>query len=193
MTMKHDTAPLSSPRVMSLIATYEELYRIPEVERVTCYFGDYGGHFLKYGVAESAALAAYDNALAAVQMDSDTFLQSEDFIYRGGIIARMWNCMLCEDPHLQDALDLWAANQKTILLHEAAPGCCIPMEYLAKLTQSDQEDFADLLGAPVQEIRAGDIAIEVVISGVAPEELTRLSEAYDTFMEAEQAMGPTMG
>lgn len=38
-----------------------------------------------------------------------------------------------------------------------------------------------------------DCRIGVVLTDVDPEELVRFNKAYDTFMEAEQAMGPTMG
>lgn len=63
------------------------------------------------------------------------------------------------------------------------------MEHLARLTQSGQEDFSALLGAQVREIRAGESAAEVVVSGVEPQELERLEEAYDALTEA----GPSMG
>ena len=39
----------------------------------------------------------------------------------------------------------------------------------------------------------GPEGTEVVLTEVAPEELVRFNEAHDAFMEAEQAMGPTMG
>lgn len=192
MTMKHNASPLSSYRTMSLIATYEELYHVPAAEQVTYYFGDLGGHFLKYGTAEDAALAAYDKALAAIQMDSDSFQQAEEFIYRGGIIARMWSCMLDGNASLKDALNCWAEDRNTVLLHGDAPDYCVPMEHLTRLTQAGREDFTALLDAQVAEIRAGFSSIEVVISGVEPEELVKFSEAYDAFIEAERAMGPMM-
>ena len=66
------------------------------------------------------------------------------------------------------------------------------METLARLSASGREDFAALLDARVREIRCGAGDLEVVISGVAPEELVRFSEAYDAFMEAERAMGPVI-
>lgn len=192
MTMKHDAALLSSHRTMSLIATYEELYHVPAAEQVTYYFGDLGGHFLKYGIAEDAALAAYDKALAAVRMDSDSFQQTKEFTYRGGIIARMWSCMLDGNASLKDALSCWAEDRDTVLLHGDAPDCCVPLEHLTRLTPAGREDFTALLDARVEEIRAGDSAIEVVISGVEPQELQRFNEAYDAFIEAECAMGPMM-
>ena len=49
------------------------------------------------------------------------------------------------------------------------------------------------LNARVSEINETPEGTEVVLTEVAPEELVRFNEAYDAFMEAEQAMGPTMG
>lgn len=188
MTLGHDPGPLLSHRAMSLIATYEEMYRVPETDRTTYYFGDYGGHFLKYGTAEVVALTAYDKSLNAIQMDDNTFQQAAEFNYRGGIIARMWSCMLGEGAHLQNALDICTDRQNAVLLYEDAPDFPVPMEHLTRLTQSGQEDFTALLGAQVREIRAGESAVEVVVSGVEPQELARLEEAYDAFIGAEQAM-----
>ena len=56
--MKNKNDPLTNSRTPELIATYEELYRIPESERVTCYIGDYGGHFFRHGAAEDTILMA---------------------------------------------------------------------------------------------------------------------------------------
>ena len=136
-----------------------------------------------------SALAAYDKALATIQMDSDSFQKSKEFTYRSGIIARMWSCMLDENASLKDALGCWTEDRDTVLLHEDAPDCRVPMEHLSDLTQTGREDFSALLDARVEAIRAGDSAIEVVISGVEPQELARFNEAHDTFMEAEWGMG----
>ncbi|MEY8259703.1 hypothetical protein AALA80_05085 [Oscillospiraceae bacterium 50-60] len=193
MTGKHDVSPLSSYRSMNLIATYEELFRVPESERITYYFGGYSGYFLKYGTSEDTALSAYSKALAAIQMDSDVFLQSDDFIYRSGIIARIWNCMLGENASLEKALNCWQENLETVLIHKDAPDCRIPLENFSRLTGLEQRAFSALLEAKVANIRASDCAIEVEISGVAPEELMRFNEACDAFMEAEKSIGPVMG
>lgn len=177
--------PMTSYRTAQLVATYEELYHVPEAACVTYYFGDLGLHVFKYGTPRDAALAAYEKALAAIELDSDTFQQFDEFIYRGGIIARMRSCALGEDARLRDVPD----SGDTVLVHEDAPEYRVPMECLGKLTASGREDFAALLDARVREVRCGAGDLEVVISGVAPEELVRFSEAYDAFTEAEEAMG----
>ena len=49
-----------------------------------------------------------------------------------------------------------------------------------------------LLNARVSEICETPEGTEVVLTGVDPEELARFNEAFDAFLEAEQAMGPAM-
>lgn len=78
------------------------------------------------------------------------------------------------------------------LCHEEAEQSVLA-ENLRLLTGAGQEDHAALLNARVSEIHETPEGTEVVLTEVAPEELVRFNEAYDAFMEAEQAMGPTMG
>ena len=78
------------------------------------------------------------------------------------------------------------------LCHEEAEQSVLA-ENLRLLTGAGQEDHAALLNARVSEINETPEGTEVVLTEVAPEELVRFNEAYDAFMEAEQAMGPTMG
>ena len=87
---------LHSFKTASLIATYEELLQVSEAERITHYFGDYGGHFFNDGVADSQIDAAYEKALAVMGMDSDTFQNESAYLYRGEIIGRMRDCLLSE-------------------------------------------------------------------------------------------------
>lgn len=78
------------------------------------------------------------------------------------------------------------------LCHEEAEQSVLA-ENLRLLTGAGQEDHAALLNARVSEIGETPEGTEVVLTDVDPEELVRFNEAYDAFMEAEQAMGPTMG
>lgn len=78
------------------------------------------------------------------------------------------------------------------LCHEEAEQSVLA-ENLRLLTGAGQEDHAALLNARVSEISEIQEGTEVVLTEVAPEELVQFNEAYDAFMEAEQAMGPTMG
>ena len=78
------------------------------------------------------------------------------------------------------------------LCHEEAEQSVL-VENLCELTDAGQEEHAALLSARVSEICDTPVGTKIVLAGVAPEELVRFNEAHDAFMEAEQAMGPTMG
>ncbi len=95
------------------------------------------------------------------------------------------------DLRLKDLLPLLKGGM-TFLCHEEA-NTSVLAENLRALTGAGQEDHAALLNARVASIDDLPDGMEVVLTGVDPEELVRFNEAYDAFMEAEQAMGPTMG
>ena len=83
-----------------LIATYEELMNIPHEQRVTAYFGDYGLHYFKYGVAETQIRPVYENALKAIEMSEKEFQEQKDqFLYRSEMIGRMRDCLLSHELH----------------------------------------------------------------------------------------------
>ncbi len=186
--MKNKNDPLTNSRTPELIATYEELYRIPESERVTCYIGDYGGHFFRHGAAEDTILAAYGKALAAIRMDSDAFQQAEEFTCRGGMIARMLDCMLGEDALLRDVPVQWGDRAFASVVHESATAPVIPLDDLGQLTSAGREDYAVLLNARVDGICCGPCGVEIVISGVDPQEMERFCVGFAAHQEAEQAM-----
>lgn len=83
---------------IALIATYEELLRVPQDQRVTYYFGDYGSHFFKYGVTDEQIQPVYEKALAAIEMTEEDFTDRHmDYLYRGETISRMWDCLLAKE------------------------------------------------------------------------------------------------
>ncbi len=92
---------------------------------------------------------------------------------------------------LKDLLPLLKGSM-TFLCHEEADTSVLA-EHLRLLTEAGQQDHAALLNARIAAIDNLPDGMEVVLTDVAPEELARFNEAYDAFMEAEQAMGPTMG
>ena len=80
---------------VNLVATYEELLKISESDRVTEYFGDLGIHIYKYGVNEEQILPLYKKALDVIEMTESEFLANNDLNnYRFEIIARMRDCLL---------------------------------------------------------------------------------------------------
>ena len=93
---------------------------------------------------------------------------------------------------LKDLLPLLKGSRLMFLCHEEAEQSVL-VENLCELTGTGQEDHAALLDARVSEICDTPEGTEIVLTGVDPEELVRFNEAHDAYMEAEQAMGPTMG
>ena len=186
--MDYTIDPMTSYKTAQLVATYEELYHVPESERTTYYFGDLGLHVFKYGAPTDTVLTVYEKALTAVRLDNDTFQQSEDFIYRGGIIARMQSCMLGPDARLRDVLERWPGGEFDCVVHQEDDGCHASVPAFTNLTGAGREDFSALLDARVETVRSGDFGLETVISGVEPQELKRLGDAYDDHEQAEQGM-----
>ena len=91
------------------------------------------------------------------------------------------------DIRLKDILSLLTGDGWTSICHEESEGCVWP-EDLRELTASGREDHAALLNAKVSEIVHTGEGIKVMLTDVAPEELARFNEAFDAFMEAEEAM-----
>lgn len=108
------------------------------------------------------------------------------------IIARVWDRLPKPDVRIRDVLDWWPDYDCDLMRHPETEQV-IAMQDITKLTASGREDFAALLDARVEAIRTGEDGLEVVVSGVEPQELKRFSLAYEAHEEAEQAMGPVMG
>ncbi len=93
---------------------------------------------------------------------------------------------------LKDLLPLLKGGGLKFLCHEEAEQSVL-VEDLCELIDAGQEDHAALLGAHVSEICDTPEGTEIVLTGVEPEELVRFGKAYETFMDAKEAVGPTMG
>ena len=104
---------------------------------------------------------------------------------RGGAVEEQ------PDVRVRDILPLLAGSGQTFLCHEDADTSVVA-ELLRELTAAGREDHAALLNARISEIASTPEGTEVVLTDVAPEELARFNEAYEAFMDAEQAMGPTI-
>ena len=89
-TVEYDDCSLATPLNVDLIATYEELYGIPEDECITEYFADYGGFVTKMGIDDTDIRPVLDKALEAIGLTAEE-LQSRErvFMYRGNIRAEM--------------------------------------------------------------------------------------------------------
>ena len=89
-TVEYDDCSLATPLNVDLIATYEELYGIPEDECITEYFADYGGFVTKMGIDDTDIRPVLDKALEAIGLTSEELQSRErEFMYRGNIRAEM--------------------------------------------------------------------------------------------------------
>ena len=89
-TVEYDDCSLATPLNVDLIATYEELYGIPEDECITEYFADYGGFVTKMGIDDTDIQPVLDKALEAIGLTSEDLQSRErEFMYRGNIRAEM--------------------------------------------------------------------------------------------------------
>ncbi len=80
---------------VELIATYEEIMKIPSDEQITANFGDDGLHHFKQGVTEKEIRLVYEKALAAIEMTEEEFNARRSLCaYRDEIIGRMRECLL---------------------------------------------------------------------------------------------------
>lgn len=85
-------------KTSELVATYEELLNVSSEQQTTYYFGDYSGHYFKYGITQEQKNTAYEKALAAIELDSATY--QSGFVYRGDTIIRMRACLLANELQL---------------------------------------------------------------------------------------------
>ena len=93
---------------------------------------------------------------------------------------------------LKDIMPLLKGGGMTFLCHEDAE-ISVLAENLRLLTMDGQQDHEALFNARVSEICPSPEGVEVVLTGVAPEELVRFKDDCEAFQRAEQSMGPTMG
>ena len=89
-TVEYDDCSLATPLNIDLIATYEELYGIPEDECITEYFADYGGFVTKMGIDDTDIRPVLDKALEAIGLTAEEFHSRErEFMYRRNIETEM--------------------------------------------------------------------------------------------------------
>lgn len=95
---------------------------------------------------------------------------------------------------LQDLIGQQLDSEFVTVVHADKESCGVLLEDFSRLSKTGREDFAALLDATVETVRPSNDGpeLEVVISGVDPQELERFRDDHDAFMEAEQAMGPIM-
>ena len=97
--MKIDTV-----ETIELLATYEDLKKIPQDERVSAYFGDYGMHYLVNDVNIDKAIKLRDEALKAMGMTHEEYLSDKQFMYRQNIRLKMREGMMADKVKEKDTI-----------------------------------------------------------------------------------------
>jgi len=92
---------------------------------------------------------------------------------------------------LRDVL-LLGGMENVYMVHETIDVGFVPASYTAMMTDKGREEHADLLNAPVKEIRPGAYGPEIVLGGVDPELLVNFDRAAAAHERAESMMGPTL-
>ena len=106
MIVDPDTIPddhLQSQYAIDLIAGYENLLPVKAIDRVTHYWGDYGGYVKVHGVTDEQFRSIYAEALQAVNMSSEAY-HDRRFIYRGEVETYMRSCMLAKILESEDKI-----------------------------------------------------------------------------------------
>lgn len=73
---------------MDLMATYEEVYKIPYENQITRWWGDLGLHEFKHGVKLEEANEVFQKALKAINMTREEF-SAQQYVYRKEIADEM--------------------------------------------------------------------------------------------------------
>lgn len=72
--------------MVNLIATYEDMFLVPDNQCITEYFGDYGSHFLKRDVPANTLEATYKKALEAIGLSKEAFESKPSrYMYRANV------------------------------------------------------------------------------------------------------------
>jgi len=94
--VQSDLLPKSG-RLVNLLSAYEELQQIPDEERITRLAPGAFGYCLDPNVPDERLHTAYQQALSALELESDEIQEAESFTSRDEIISRMRDCLLAKE------------------------------------------------------------------------------------------------
>lgn len=94
--VQSDLLPKSG-RLVNLLSAYEELQQIPDEERITHLAPGAFGYCLDPNVPDERLHTAYQQALSALELESDEIQEAESFTSRDEIISRMRDCLLAKE------------------------------------------------------------------------------------------------
>ena len=93
-------------KYIDLVATYEEVLKVPQDEATTAYFGDLSLHYIKSEEAMKAARGIKDKTLELLGMTQEEFDAKPEFIYRAEIrkafedsLGKFKSISECEDKN----------------------------------------------------------------------------------------------
>ena len=89
---------------VDLIATYEEIMDIPDKERMTAYFGDYGMHYMTNDFDMDKARNIMNKALKSMGTSLEQFNASKELGIRQNIRLRMREGMMAEKIKVDDTI-----------------------------------------------------------------------------------------
>ena len=94
--VQSDLLPKSG-RLVNLLSAYEELQQIPDEERITRLAPGAFGYCLDPNVPDERLHTAYQQALSALELESDEIQEAESFTSRDEVISRMRDCLLAKE------------------------------------------------------------------------------------------------
>ena len=94
--VQSDLLPKSG-KLVNLLSAYEELQQIPDEERITRLAPGAFGYCLDSDVPDERLHTVYQQALSALELESDEIQEAESFTSRDEIISRMRDCLLAKE------------------------------------------------------------------------------------------------
>lgn len=185
--------PGTPVRTVNLIATYEELLKIPKEDRLTAYFEPCCSHFFRSGITEAQVKPVYEKALAAIDMTDDAYQEgSNPYMNRGTVIRRMRDCLLAGELKI---------GEYVLLINTEPYGGPGDFSFRGGIVKGiDPEhktctiegEFFDMKHVPlhyilgrhnpsVQELHFGKTEVEVLFGETEPMALKDLKEAEETW------------
>lgn len=121
-----------------LIATYEEVYKIPEKERITSWWGDLAMYEFKYSVGPEKISEMLEKSLKAINMTKDEFNEYR-YTYRESLITKMEQNM----PEKYQVITLF--NKPVLMSEGRVDAQNVPPDYYAyELRHDEGGDIATL-------------------------------------------------
>lgn len=127
-----------SPYEAELVATYEELYKIPQEDRITNWWGDLAMYEFKHGVEPEKKSEMFEKSLKAINMTKEEF-NGYRYTYRQNLINKMEENM----PEKYQVITLF--NKPVLMSEGRVDAQNVPPDYYAyELRHDEGGDIAAL-------------------------------------------------